>query len=342
MKTSLLIAFIVTACAYPNMDYLGKRAAVLRFFNSVPGTFDNFGQTAETITDLTGVLSEGQWKNESFGRRNLFQIAKGLNLTKLVEGIIRVGLERVLDHEGPFTLFGPTNQAFDDAPAYCDNVPLGDVIKTHIVKQAWKTSDFKNNMLLDSISDGRKVRINEYTHNNKTTASGQKLSHPNNIASNGVLHVMSGVMCSMYKGSAIYETGRCPSFSVLIKFITEAKLHKYLDSTDPLTLFAPTNKAFQKLDPVFMKELSHNITLLKEVLLYHVVPDVWYTAGMYNKQQLKTLQGGRISVSFSNMVYVNNATIVLPDASVSNGVVQSIDTVLIPETLRMVKSHARD
>ncbi|XP_064459456.1 transforming growth factor-beta-induced protein ig-h3-like [Ornithodoros turicata] len=334
MKAVLFALFLVKACAFPNMDYLGKQAALLPFFNSVPGTFDDFGQTTHTIAKLTGVLPERQWKNESFRRTNLFETAKRLNLTKLVEAIIQAGIERVLDHEGPFTLFGPTNEAFADAPEYCSNVPLKEIIKTHVVRGAWKTSDLKNNMQLDSISEGRKVRINKYQHNNKTTASGQVISGPNNIASNGVLHVLSGVMCSMYKGGAIYELSRCPSFSVFTRLVARANLSSSIDNRGPLTLFAPVNRAFDKLSPAIVKELTSNVTLLREVLLHHIVPDTWYTAGMYDGQKLKTLHGDKLSVSFSNIVYVNNATIVLPDATVSNGVVQSVDAVLLPKMLR--------
>lgn len=330
MKLAVHLMLLFSTYAFPNFDYLGKEAVLLPFFNSIPGRVDSFGETRHTIAGLTGVLPEGHGQNESCKRTNLFEIAKKLNLTKLVEAVIKAGLDHVIDHEGPFTLFGPTNQAFDNVPDYCSNVPLTDIVKYHIVRGFYNTTSFKNNLLISSILQGRNVRMNVYQHNQATTASGQVVSGPDHLASNGILHVLSGVMCSLYKGSAIHELNHCPSFSVLNSLINMTDLYPMLDGNGPLTLFAPTDKAFAKLDPAVINDLKSNITALKEVLLYHVVPDVWYAAGMYDGQ-LKTVQGEKLTISVTNLITVNTATVVLPDATVSNGVVHAIDAVLIPK-----------
>lgn len=338
MKAILVAATILfclqLAIAYPNYDHLGNTSFLLRFLNTIPGKLDDFGRNFHTIQSLTGIVPEEElWRNNSLGKQsNLVETAKKLNLTKLVEAIVKVGLHHVLNHEGPFTLFGPTNEAFENAPDYCNNVPLEDVIKNHVVRGLDKRGHFKNNLELGTLLPGRSVRINIYNQTEAVTACGQKVVDADNIATNGVIHIISGMMCSLYIGGAALEIERCRAYSLLSSFINATGLYDVLNNGGPFTVFAPTDSAFEKLSPDTLDHLKNNVTALKEVLLYHVVPDVWYVAGLTNGQ-LKTLQGGKLTIAVtSSKVKVNDATVTLPDATVSNGVVHSIDTVLLPQT----------
>lgn len=334
-EMKVLVAVLVVLGAqhvsycYPNLDYFGNRTLLERFLNSV-GTYE----AEHTIDSLTGKLPP-EWQNATSRRSNLIEIAKKLNLTKLVEAIMKVGLGGLLNHEGPFTLFGPTNEAFERAPSYCRNVPLKDVVKYHIARGAHKRNEFKNNLQLNSFLPGRLLRINIYPQTNSVTAAGRNITGTDNIASNGVVHVLSDVICSLFKGSAAYELSRCRDYSVLNDLIKRAGLYSALDGDGPFTVFGPTDRAFAKLSPSVIDQLKSNITALKEVLLYHVVPDVWYTAGLVDGQ-LKTLQGQNLTISTDEGgVHINDATVILPDAAVSNGVVHSIDTVLLPKFTRL-------
>ncbi|XP_077509632.1 transforming growth factor-beta-induced protein ig-h3-like [Amblyomma americanum] len=333
MKASVAVAvvFVQLVACYPNLGYIGNQTFLYRFFNSVPGAVRTYPESEHTIESLTGTLPD-EWQNVSTKRSNLIEIAKKLNLTKLVEAIIKVGLAGLLNHEGPFTLFGPTNEAFENVPGYCRYVPLKYVIKHHIALGAHKESEFKNNLLLDSFVPGRKLRINSYPQTHSVTVSGRNITNTDNVASNGVVHVLSEVICTLFKGSAAFELGRCRAYSVLDALIKTAGLYDALDGDGPFTVFAPTDKAFSKLSPDLINKLKSNVTALKEVLLYHVVPDVWYSAGLTNGQ-LKTLQGQNLNIAVDGGVRVNDATVILPDAAVSNGVVHSIDTVLLPKLL---------
>ncbi|XP_075541469.1 transforming growth factor-beta-induced protein ig-h3-like [Dermacentor variabilis] len=317
---------------YPNLENIGNRTHLLRFFNSVPGVLGTYG-TEYTIESLTGKLPL-EWQNVTSRRSNLLEIAKKLNLTKLVEAVIKVGLGGLLNHEGPFTLFGPTNEAFEKVPGYCKNVPLKEVIKYHIALGSHKKNEFKNNLLLTSFLQQRQLRINVYPQTNSITAAGRNITSTDNVASNGVVHVLSDVICSLYKGSAAFELSRCKAYSILNELIKTADLYNALDGDGPFTLFAPVDKAFAKLSPDVIDHLKSNVTALKEVLLYHVVPDVWYSPGLVNGK-LKTLQGQNLTISIDDGgVHINDATVTLADAAVRNGVVHSIDTVLIPKLLR--------
>ena len=56
------------------------------------------------------------------------------------------------------------------------------------------------------------------------------------------------------------------------------------------------HSAFEKLHPDFIIHLRHNVTALRAVLLSHVVPNTWYSAGLSNGQQLKTIYGNKVVV----------------------------------------------
>ena len=81
-------------------------------------------------------------------------------------------------------------------------------------------------------------------------------------ASNGVLHVLNAVMIPPY-GDAITSLSACPVFKTFIKAVGIAGLEDELSGEGPYTLFAPTDKAFDKLPEEDLEELFNNPAKLK-------------------------------------------------------------------------------
>lgn len=133
-----------------------------------------------------------------------------------------------------------------------------------------------------------------------------------------------------------------PQFSTLVKAVIAAGLPDTLkDPNASLTVFAPTDAAFAKLDPALLADLlkPENADKLKAILLYHVVPakvtskDV---KGMGGKGTPKTVNGAMINVTtIGRDIYVNEARVIKADIPSSNGVIHAIDTVLIPPDMNM-------
>lgn len=291
----------------------------------------SFSNSAFVYRDVLNSSSFSPWQNVS-KKTNLVELAKKLNLTSLVEVLHETKLDNTIDHEGPFTLFGFTNEAFARRPDYCFNVPLKDVMKIHVGLGFYFSKKFKDNEIIPTLLSERTVRINFYQNNKVMTSNGREIIKVDNVASNGVLHILNDVMCSLYIGSAIVEINRCPSFSKFSQAVNMTSLYSLLNAKGPYTVFTPTDKAVAKLPSDFIMHLLKNSTALKEVVLYHIIPQVWYSPGFQDGLKLKTLQGNYVTLKMQNVIQVNNATITLPDATVSNGVVHSIDTVLIPPT----------
>jgi len=132
-----------------------------------------------------------------------------------------------------------------------------------------------------------------------------------------------------------------PTLSDLVKYIIAANLTATLnDTTKNFTVFAPTNDAFDKLGNTTLAALANNTTQLATILKSHVV------AGSVNltvNGTKETLAGNTIAWNTTaNVTKVQlpggtNATVVQKNITTSNGVVNVIDTVLVPGTTTTTK-----
>ena len=81
------------------------------------------------------------------------------------------------------------------------------------------------------------------------------------MASNGILHVLNAVMIPP-AGTIVSTLAACPVFKTLVEAVKVAGLVDTLSSPGPFTLFAPTDKAFDKLPPGTLEKLLKHPTEL--------------------------------------------------------------------------------
>ena len=125
------------------------------------------------------------------------------------------------------------------------------------------------------------------------------------------------------------------SLSTLVTALKAADLVDTLSGEGPFTVFAPTNAAFAKLPKATLAKLlkPENKEQLKKILTYHVVPGKITSKMLKPSQQVETVEGSKITVKVrKGKVMVNNATVLKADVAASNGVIHSIDTVIMPPT----------
>jgi uncharacterized surface protein with fasciclin (FAS1) repeats len=126
-----------------------------------------------------------------------------------------------------------------------------------------------------------------------------------------------------------------PDFSILVEAVKAAGLVETLSGSTQLTVFAPTNAAFEALPKGTVEELlkPENKEKLRKILTYHVVPgDV--TSKTIRSGQVKTVEGSSVMVRVKDgKVKVNNANVVSADIDASNGVIHVIDKVILPPNL---------
>ena len=123
------------------------------------------------------------------------------------------------------------------------------------------------------------------------------------------------------------------NFNTLVAAVKAAGLVDALSGNDQLTVFAPTDAAFEKLDPALVQSLlqPENRDKLKAILTYHVVPGRVKAADAYGLNSAASLLGQRLNLNLrGDIAKINDAEIVTTDIECRNGVIHVIDQVMLP------------
>lgn len=125
-----------------------------------------------------------------------------------------------------------------------------------------------------------------------------------------------------------------PQLSTLNGLIVKAGLTDTLKGAGPFTVFAPTNEAFAKVPAPTMQALASDPARLKAVLTYHVIPGKVMLADVKNGNS-KTVNGANLALARAgDFVTVEEALVQTSDISATNGVVHTVDSVLLPPASR--------
>lgn len=148
----------------------------------------------------------------------------------------------------------------------------------------------------------------------------------------GLLVAVSAGPASAAPSKNIVETAAAaPQFSTLVELVERAGLAKTLSGSTKYTVFAPTNAAFAKVPKKTLNTLLEKKSLLKKVLLYHVLPGSVPASKVLNMKSAKTAEGASVQFSVrGKSAYVNESKIIETDIRCSNGIVHAINAVLIP------------
>ena len=125
-----------------------------------------------------------------------------------------------------------------------------------------------------------------------------------------------------------------PDHKTLVAAVQAAQVENALVNVGPLTVFAPTDAAFDALPAGTVEALLMDPTGdLRDILLYHVLGADVRSGDLSDGQMATTLNGGDITVTINNSgVFINDAQVTVVDLVTDNGVVHVIDAVLIPMT----------
>lgn len=120
-------------------------------------------------------------------------------------------------------------------------------------------------------------------------------------------------------------------FDTLTSAVQAAGLADTLANDGPFTVFAPTDEAFAELPDGVLNLLlePENRDLLRDILLYHVVPGR-VSSGDLETGPVDTLNGGLAVRVDPDKVVVNNGSVLQPDIPAENGIVHAVNRVMIP------------
>ena len=132
-----------------------------------------------------------------------------------------------------------------------------------------------------------------------------------------------------------------PSFSTLVAAVAKAGLLGFIDGNRNLTVFAPTNDAFDATAKVALDDQGAegldlvsalDADTLSVILKYHIAPGERDSVDVLGANQVRMLNRDRTYPSVQGGVpFINNSEIIGPDNFACNGVVHVIgDEVLLP------------
>lgn len=264
-------------------------------------------------------------------------------LSTLASVIAATGLDEILMQRGSYTIFAPTNDAFEAVPTEILETLLGDpgalrgVVSYHVVPGALVAAnvvqgDAATTLFGEDIAfDGAMILAGQNNAN---------ITAVDLMANNGVVHLIDTVILpeSLTLGvpeelnSLVELIMSEPQFSTLATALDAADLLDVLRN-GTFTVFAPTNDAFAAVPREDLNALLADPDALRSVLTYHVLVGAAIQKDLINfeSNMANTVQGSTIMVGLSGSnVTINNANITTPNIIASNGVIQEIDTVLLP------------
>ncbi len=173
-------------------------ACTLFIFSCNSGTQD---QTASANNDAT-VTSQGGQENvkDDESEKNIVKIAMGSkDHTTLVAAIKQADLVTSLSNAGPFTVFAPTNAAFDALPAGTveslmkddKKADLQNILQYHVTLSTLKAESFTDGQTLGMVN-GDNVTVS--VKDGKVTLNGTAHIIASIPASNGIVHVIDAVL----------------------------------------------------------------------------------------------------------------------------------------------------
>ena len=157
----------------------------------------NTKQESTTTTAQDGGQST---VSDDVSQKNVVQIAQGSkDHSTLVKAVAAGELVDALSNAGPFTVFAPTNEAFDKLPAgTLDNLlkpesksDLQNILQYHVSLGVLKTENFHEGQTIGQVNgDNITLTVND----GKITVNGTAHVIASIPASNGIIHVIDAVL----------------------------------------------------------------------------------------------------------------------------------------------------
>ncbi|TNM84791.1 hypothetical protein fugu_008969 [Takifugu bimaculatus] len=251
------------------------------------------------------------------------------------------GMREELEGRGSFTMFAPS----DDAWAQLDpavraslesnvNVELKNALHFHMVNRRLLTKDLKNDISISSMYNNLGLYINHYS-NGIVTVNCARIVHGNQVATNGVVHVIDRVISAV--GSTIQDVldvnDELSSFSAAA--LASGTMDK-LGRPGHYTLFAPTNEAFNRLSPGHLERMMGDKNVIAALVNFHLLNSAQCSEAIMAGSVFETAEGSTVEIGCDgDSLTVNGIKMVLKkDIVTTNGVIHLIDRVLIPDSAK--------
>jgi uncharacterized surface protein with fasciclin (FAS1) repeats len=286
---------------------------------------------------------EGEPAGEGEGEQNIVEIVVASDdFDTLEAAVVAAGLADDLGGPGPFTVFAPTDAAFEALPEglletllETPTDLLAEVLQYHVVAGRVTAAQVVGLTEADSLLG---PKINIQVDAGTVVLNGRVQVVTTDIqASNGIIHVIDAVLLPAdftFPGSIADVVAASPRFSTLLTAVGAAApaIASTLSGDGTFTLFAPTNNAFDTVPPAALADLLADQAGLTNVLLNHVLGMTVLSPAVMDGLEAQTLLAGS-SLAFDvspEGVFIGDVEVTAFDIKAENGVIHVIDGVLLP------------
>ncbi|KAM3869243.1 periostin-like [Diretmus argenteus] len=252
-------------------------------------------------------------------------------------------LREEIEGKGSFTMFAPSNDAWEQLDPVVRaalvsnvNIELYNALHFHMVNRRLLTKDLRNDMTVTSMYNDLGLFINHYS-NGIVTVNCARIIHANQVATNGVVHVIDRVISAV--GNTIADVLEVNEELSSFKAAAMASgVMEKLTQPGHYTVFAPTDEAFGKLSPGYLERVMGDKAVVAALMNYHLLNSVQCSEAIMAGTVYETAEGSSITIGCDgDSLTVNGIKMVLKkDIVTTNGVIHLIDQVLVPDSAKEV------
>ncbi|XP_006009428.1 transforming growth factor-beta-induced protein ig-h3 [Latimeria chalumnae] len=249
-------------------------------------------------------------------------------LETLLAAVTASDLSTMLNSEGQYTLFAPTDEAFKKIPKATLNRIMGDpvslkaLLNHHILKTVQCSEAILTGYPMDTL-EGTPLEVGCNGQGTITINGKSIISQKDVMATNGVIHFIDELLIPD-SAKTIMELAQDTKVSTFVDMLVEAGLDFHLKGSETLTLLAPHDEVFKDNSMVVTEEFK---TLLQD----HIIKEQISTKDIYDGQILVTLGGKKLrAFVYRNSLCIENSCIVAHDKKGRFGSLFMMDKVLTP------------
>jgi len=262
------------------------------------------------------------------------------NFSTLKAAVEKAGIGSALS-SGTLTVFAPDNAAFAAAGITASTLQsltvaqVADILTYHVLSVRVGSSDVP---VSDAVVTLQGKKIFASRNANGVFVNGIKVKSADVAASNGVIHVIENVLIPPTQTIQQIAAGN-PNLSLLVAAVSKAGLLNAIGADGKLTVFAPTNAAFNAAGFNTVADINAASTsLITTVVSYHVLGTNVFASDLVGGATATTLQGGTLTIGLTPPS-VKITTSANPASNINldgvnivatNGVVHLINRVLLP------------
>uniref|UniRef100_A0A8C3A354 Transforming growth factor-beta-induced protein ig-h3 n=1 Tax=Cyclopterus lumpus TaxID=8103 RepID=A0A8C3A354_CYCLU len=237
------------------------------------------------------------------------------------------GLTTMLETDGQYTIFAPTNDAFEKIPQETlnrilgDPVALRDLLNYHILNHMQCAESIVSGTPMETLQ-GTVLEVG--CDGDQMTLNGKAIvTKKDQLGTNGVIHYINELLIPD-SAKVLLELAEDSSVATATKLFVEAGLSSHLTGSEALTMLTPLDDAFKGSDTTMTPDL-------RKLMTNHILKEQLSSKSLYHGQELETLGGLKLRVFvYRNNLCIENACIAAHDKMGRYASMFTVDKVLTP------------